>query len=57
MKKIATHAKSRMSLIKTGKVILLISGLILLGFNSCRPTKEVKYGPPPNHYKQMEKNQ
>jgi len=46
-----------MSLIKTGKVILLISGLILLGFNSCRPTKEVKYGPPPNHYKQMEKNQ
>jgi hypothetical protein len=45
----------RPSFIKTSKIIILLSGIILLGFSSCHPTQGVKYGPPPTGYKQMEK--
>jgi len=39
------------------KMLLLISGIMLLGFSSCRSRQAAKYGPPPTAYEKMEKPQ
>ncbi|MCK9613586.1 MAG: hypothetical protein PHR81_08115 [Bacteroidales bacterium] len=38
-----------------GSAFLLVSGLILMGFSSCRSSQPVKYGGPPADYKTMPK--
>jgi len=46
----------RMRFLNPATILLLISGIILLGYTSCRTRPVVKYGGPPAGYKQMEKN-
>ena len=56
MKVIHHHCHFRRPLLTLGKLILLISGIMLLGFSSCRTRPVVKYGGPPAAYKQIEKS-
>ena len=49
------HSNFRMRFLNPATILLLISGIILLGYTSCRTRPVSKYGGPPAAYKQMEK--
>jgi len=49
------YSNFRMRFINPATIMFLISGIILLGYTSCRTRHVVKYGGPPADYKQMEK--
>jgi len=57
MKRIHYHFHFRMPFRTFSKMLLLISGIMLLGFSSCRSRQAAKYGPPPTAYEKMEKPQ
>jgi len=55
MNKMLNRSNLRRRFLNPATIMLLISGIILLGYTSCRTRHVVKYGGPPADYKQMEK--